>query len=342
MQARGDSTAMRPANTHSMRYYTSWGLITILALIVACSTGNATALSRAPEATRVREACLDFNGDHRLNDADAADLRKVPDFDGNGKRDDQDAALIRGLDIPLDPDREHETCVNKPSNIGPEFFIAHPAGKAAPVDCSSSRPAFLLFGVGGGIVNLDDKSDAAGVRSMIDGLQRAYEDRGAQTIAVIAGPLMDGAAQVHGGAELFLTHAATVLLERYPCMRAVFLGHSHGAVSVDVVSSHLEGQYADRVVDVVDVDRHPELYTGDTTSRPTRVHVFNIYQTNDGSAPGTAYDASNAENWDASSEQAPENGDKGGALKPVSHTTIDNSEAVKQRIVSEEVARARL
>ena len=125
-------------------------------------------------------------------------------------------------------------------------------------------------------------------------------------------------------------------------MRAVFLGHSHGAVSVDVVSSHLEGKYADRIVDVVDVDRHPELYTGDTTSRPTRVHVFNIYQTNDGSAPGTAYDASNAENWDASGEQAPENGDKGGALKPVSHTTIDNSEAVKQRIVSEEVARARM
>ena len=70
--------------------------------------------------------------------------------------------------------------------------------------------------------------------------------------------------------------------------------------------------------------------------------MFNIYQTNDGSAPGTAYDSPNAENWDASGEQAPENGDKGGALKPVSHTTIDNSEAVKQRIVREELQRAEL
>ncbi len=323
-----------------MRYVITIALATAFGLVMACAEDNVTGLSRAPQATLVRESCMDINGDHRLNDADATDLAKVPDFDGNGKHDEADAAFIRGLDIPLDPDREHETCVTKPSNIGPEFLVARADTRPAGVDCTSSKPALLLFGVGGGIVNLDDKSDAAGVRSMIDGLQRAFEDRGYQTQAVIAGPLMDGADQVHGDQEIFLTHAATVLLDRYPCARAIFLGHSHGAVSVDVVTSHIEGQYASRIIDVVDVDRHPELYTGDTQSRPTQVHVFNIYQGADASAPGRAYDSPNAENWDASAELAPENGDKGGALKPVTHTTIDNSESVKQRIVAEEVQRA--
>jgi hypothetical protein len=140
--------------------------------------------------------------------------------------------------------------------------------------------------------------------------------------------------------EQFLTHAVQVYLDRYPCLRAVVVGHSHGAVTGDVVSSHLEGEYGDRFIVVVDLDRVDELYTGDTQSRPTQVPVFNVFETNDPALSGAPYDAANAENWDASGEQGPEHGDEGGALKPVNHTTIDNSKSVRDRIVDEVMERS--
>ena len=55
---------------------------------------------------------------------------------------------------------------------------------------------------------------------------------------------------------------------------------------------------------------------------------------------GAPRDAPYAENWDASGEKGPENGDQGGPLKPVNHTTIDNSESVKQRIVDDVMQRS--
>ena len=323
-----------------MRYLPFVALAAVWLVLDACTSGHATGLSMAPKGTFVREACLDFNGDHRLNGDDAADLSRVPDFNGDGKHDDFDAAFLRGLDAPLDPARQADTCENKHENIGPEFLVAYSNSHPAKVDCAKSKPAVLLFGVGGGIVNLDYKGDAAGIRSIIDGLQKSFEKQHAQTIATIAGPLMDGAVNVHTGGELWLTHAATVFLDEYPCLRILLVGHSHGAVSVDVVASHLEVAYADRIIDVVDIDRRNELYTGDTVSRPVRAHVFNIYETGDPALPGHPYDSPNAENWDATSELAPESGDEGGDLKPVNHTTIDNSEAVKQRIIAEEMTRA--
>jgi hypothetical protein len=81
------------------------------------------------------------------------------------------------------------------------------------------------------------------------------------------------------------------------------------------------------------------LYTGDTQSRPARAHVLNIYEHNGGTLQGAAYDSVNATNWDASDQQAPSNGDKGGALAAVNHTTIDNSAAVKAVIVADAKAR---
>ena len=69
------------------------------------------------------------------------------------------------------------------------------------------------------------------------------------------------------------------------------------------------------------------------------VHVFNIYEHNGGALQGAAYDVPNAENWDASDQQAPRDGDQGGPLQPVNHTTIDNSKSVKQRIVEQVMAR---
>ena len=304
------------------------------ALLLAC---NESGLSRAPRAVFSQLACQDINGDHRLNENDVRDPSRLPDFDADGARDDQDAAFFRGLDIPLDPRREADAC--KGGSASPEYAVAHGYFKSANVTCRAGENAVLLVGVGGGAVNLKDRDDAAGVRSMIDGIQKEYDDQGTQTIAVLAGPAIAGAQNIHSAMEQWITHAVHVYLDRYPCLRVVLLGHSHGAITVDVAAAALEPVYGYRIIEVVDVDRVDVLYVGDTKSRPRSVHVFNVYQRNPGPLQSAPYDAPNVENWDAGSEHGPRDGDKGGPLVPVEHTNIDNSASVKQRIIDRVISR---
>jgi hypothetical protein len=313
-----------------MRHFARAVALCAALTLLAC---NVSGLSTTPRATFSQLACLDANGDHRLNAADAADLSSVPDFNGDHSRDANDAAFLRGIDIALDPQREADAC-KRGSDDAPEYLVAHGYFKPSDVTCDGGKRAVLLVGVGGGVVNLKDHGHAAGVRSMIDGIQKAYHDRGVQTIAVLSGPVIAGAENIHSGMETWMTHAVQVYLERYPCLRVVLLGHSHGAVTIDVIAARLEGRYADRIIDVVDVDRVAALYIGDTVARPTRAHVFNIYERTSGTLSGAPYDSPNADNWDAGDEMAPRDGDKGGPLQPVNHTTIDNSAAVKLVIIA--------
>ena len=310
----------------------------MLMLAVAC--GNTSGLSQQPRATFSKLACLDKNGDHRLNQADAADLSSVPDFDGDHKHDANDAAFFAGIDLPLDAATQADVC-KKGSVIGPEYEVAHGYFEPADVSCDGGARPVLLVGVGGGVKDLTDKGDAAGVRSIIDGLQRSYDARGIDTIAVIAGPAISSAAQPNSAMEQWMTNAVKVYFDRYPCIRAVLLGYSHGGVTVDVMAAHLEGAYAGGFIDVVELDRVEFGYVGDTQSKPAQAHVFSIFEKNSGILSGTPYTgASNAEVWDAGGEQAPERGDQGGALKPVIHTTIDNSASVKQRIIDDVMRRS--
>ena len=50
-------------------------------------------------------------------------------------------------------------------------------------------------------------------------LQKAYDDRSVQTIGVVAGPAIAGAANVHSAMEEWMTHAVRVYLERFPCLK---------------------------------------------------------------------------------------------------------------------------
>ena len=308
-----------------------------VAALVACNTSG---LSARPRATFAQIACLDVNADNRLNAADAQDPAKVPDFNGDRRHDAEDTAFLQGVDIPLNPQRDKSGC-NKPSGKAPEYEVAHGYFDPASVSCDGGKKPVLVVGVGGGVVNLRDSGDAAGVRSIVDGLLKAYDAKHIETIAVVAGPAITGAAQLHGAMEQWLTHAVEVYLDRYPCLRVLLLGHSHGAVTTDVVGAHLEGKYADRILEVVDIDRVTALYTGDTQSRPTEAHVFNIYETNPvGVLQGAPYNSANAENWDVTGLKAPKNGDKGGPPAPMDHTNIDNSSDVKQRIIEDAIKRS--
>lgn len=300
-------------------------------VLLAC---NQSGLSNAPRATFAQISCLNTNGDNVLNAQDAVDPSKLPDFDGDRKRDAQDAAFLYGLNIQLNPQRDTRACGSTAGNA-PEYEVARGYFKPADVSCATGKQPVLVVGIGGGVVNVKDSGDAAGVRSIVDGLLSAYRDRGIQTIPIIAGPQLLGAANLNGGMEQWMTHAIEVYLNQYPCMRALLIGHSNGAVTADVAAAKLEAQYAKRIIEVVDIDRSTVLYTGDTTSRPTQVHVFNIYESNSGVLNGAPYNSPNAENWNASGIQAPKNGDKGGPLAQVNHTTIDNANDVKRRVIAD-------
>lgn len=308
----------------------------LLAALVACNTSG---LSNEPRATFSQLACLDVNGDKVLNAEDAADLDEVPDFNGDRDRGEDDAAFLEGVEIPLDPAGSDLVCGDD-ADDAPEYLVAHGFFDPSDVNCDGDRQAVLVLGIGGGVVNLKDASDAAGVRDIVDDLLGEYDDHDVQTIAVIAGPAIVGARNGHGGMEEWLTHAVQVYLDRYPCLDVVIIGHSHGAVTGDVIAARLESQYAERFIVVVDLDRVEELYTGDTASRPTQAPVFNIYETNDPVLQGSPYESPNAENYDASGEEGPSGGQDGGGLKAVNHTTIDNSKAVRERIVDEVLERS--
>jgi pimeloyl-ACP methyl ester carboxylesterase len=312
-------------------------LVSVAVFILACNTSG---LSKQPRATFSDLACLDKNGDHRLNAADASDLSSVPDFNGDRKHDANDAAFFNGIDIPLDPPAQADVC-RKGSAIGPEYEVAHGYFAPANVSCAGGAHPVLLVGGGGGIKDLTDKGQAAGVRSIIDELQTSFDHRGIDTIAVIAGPAMVGAVQPNTAMEEWMANAVRVYFDRYPCIRAVLVGHSHGGVTVDVMAARLEDRYPERFIDVVELDRVESFYFGDTQSKPKQAHVFSIFETNSGALNGLPYtEAPNAEEWDASRELGPVNGDKGGALKPVIHTTIDDSKSVKQRIIDDVMSRS--
>ncbi len=303
-------------------------------LATAC---NSSGLSSKPRGTFSKLACLDINGDGRINDTDAADTSEVPDFDADGEHDEDDAAFVKGVDIPLNPIAK-DTCDQ--DRGGPEYLVTHDYFAGASVKCKDGDKAVLILGVGGGVDDLKNKDQAAGVRTIVDDLIDAYEDRDFQTIGVIAGPAITDAENAATAMEIWLTHATQVYLDRFPCADALLVGFSHGGVSVDVISAKLEQQYGGRFVAVVHVDRIDQSYGGDVTSFPTIVPVLNVYQTNEAGLSGHAYDQPNVVNWDASDQQAPEHGQDGGDMKPVKHTTLDNSKPVREWIVEQVVERS--
>lgn len=298
-------------------------------MLSACNTSG---LSNKPRATFSQLACLDINGDNRVNDADAQDMSKLPDFNADRTRDADDAAFLQSIDIELAPDRDRAQCTGKAKDT-PEYLVAHGYVSPSDVSCDGGAQPVLIAAVGGGSVNLKNDNDAAGVREVADELISAFDDKRIDTIAVVAGPAIGGAANPNSAMEQWLTHAARVYLDRYPCLRVVTLGHSLGATVSDVVAARLEGEYGDRMIADIAIDRIDlaAFYAGDRTSRPQQASVFNIFELNDG-LHGVAYDSPNAENWDASGE----NGTDG---KPVDHTSIDNAPSVHKRIVAEVMER---
>jgi hypothetical protein len=94
-----------------------------------------------------------------------------------------------------------------------------------------------------------------------------------------------------------------------------------------------EAGLADQILLTVLIDRVTELYAGDKESIPQSSPVFNVYLPPAGEEiRGAVIDQANVENFDASGLQAPEQGEGGGPLAPITHTTIDNSRDVLNEV----------
>lgn len=274
--------------------------------------------------------CLDLNGDNVVSSADGADASRLPDFNADGVKDELDAAFV-DIDLALDPARETGICDNGERPI--DFLVSDREGTPA-VACDRSPQGVLIVAIGGAIPNLEKPDDAAGVRWIVNRLLDEFADRDVDTLSIVSGPAFVGTAgEIHGSMETWLVHAVGTLLDQYPCLHAVLIGHSHGAVTSDVVAARLEGAYGERILGSVSIDRIDDLYFGDTQSRPASTAVLNIHESNDQVVHGDPRNAPNVENWDASAELAPVDGEEGGERVPVSHSTIDNGDGVRDRIV---------
>lgn len=312
------------------RFLVMSALVAAGLVIVAC---NNSGLSEKPRASFADLSCLDVNHDGRVNAGDAEDASKLPDFNADFRRDDDDAAFVRGVDIALDPAAVAGVCSGERRDRKPEYLVAHDFLRAAEVSCNEGQRAELVLGVGGGVEDLRDKAEAAGIRKIVNGVLDRYDEDGVQTIGIVSGPAIEAAANAHTGMEDWLTNVVRVHLDRYPCLDVVIAGHSHGAVTAAVVGARIEQSHPGRVSAVVSLDRIESLYAGSLSERPASAPVINVYQRNNGELGGSAVDAPNYENVDVSTTLGPRDGDRGGPLEPVNHVTIDNSEDVRNLIV---------
>lgn len=302
--------------------------------VAAC---NESGLAEKPRANFAHLACLDVNGDGRINTGDAADRSALSDFNADDEHDDFDAAFVEGVDISLGPDAR-QACEDD-SDRDPEYLVAHDFLQDADVTCAPGDRAVLVVGVAGGVDDLKDEDQAAGVREIVDAVIARLEEQDVQTIGVIAGSALYGAENAHAGMEDWLANAIQVYLDAFPCLDVATVGFSHGGVTVTAVASRLEtAGLGGRIVASVMLDRIEDYYGGDLTSLPLSSPLVSVYQTN--TPGGSPVDGANVFNYDASTDAAPADGDKGGEPKPVTHVTIDNSKSVREMIASLILARA--
>jgi hypothetical protein len=263
----------------------------------------------------------------------------LPDFNADDDHDAEDAEFVAGVDIPLHPAAVAEVCAEDAPNK-PEYLVSHGFLRSADVSCVEKERAFLVLGIGGGVDDLEDKSEAAGVRSIVDRVIKKYDDRDVQTIGIVSGPAIEAAENAHAGMEDWLTNVVRVHLDKYACLDAVIVGHSHGAVSAEVITARLEATQANRIVATVALDRIEALYGGDVSSHPSVTPLINVYQRNNGALGGLPMEAPNVENIDVSAEDGSRGGADGGPLEQVNHVKVDNSEAVREIIVSRVLERS--
>ncbi|MDP9237820.1 MAG: hypothetical protein M3P30_10595 [Chloroflexota bacterium] len=248
-------------------------------------------------------------------------------FDSNrdGRIDAGDGASLDGLDIPLlagkacdDPARHRD------------FYAGEPLTPAA---CEGGGRPLLIVAIASGGSDLLDATagESTGILRIVNELQTRAADAAAASEVVLSTAAVFGAEEAQTHMEHWLAHYVGQRLEAVPCLRAVFLGHSHGGVTVTSVTASLDGAYGERMLGVA-IDRTTALYDRPAAEYPSVTTILNVYQTNEG-WHGEPVIQSNVINDDESAEQAPVAlSDGGGGLAAVGHKTLDDSPGVQRRI----------
>jgi hypothetical protein len=294
-------------------------------LAVACQSEQIRAVQRFnDQADLVQIACLDVNGDGSV-DASDADSAALPDITGDGIVNESDLAIVRSVHFTL-PNGRPQGCKNG-RGPSPDWQVSAPR----PLNCDAGEQGVVLLGVGGGAVDLATLDNAAGARWMVEEVSGKLNL--SKQIASVA-PGVNGSSQPQPDAEAWAFAYLSERLKEQPCLRTVLLGHSHGGTLATAVASRLEeaGQGGQILLTVL-IDRVTFLYAGDTTSMPQNSPVFNVYLPAPGQdISGVEIDQPNVENFNASGLKAPQHGEMGGQLTPITHTTIDNSEDVLKQV----------
>lgn len=290
-------------------------------LLVACDDRPeqvAAVASLNDRSQMLQVACLDVNDDGRV-DAGDADTEAIPDLTGDGVVDEADLAVLRAVTVFL-PEGRPEGCNGVAQQ--PDWQITEPPD----FDCAAGDQYVLLYGIGGGAVQLDRLTAAAGVRWMLVELSDALSGAGVPHQIASVAPGINGANNGHAAGESWSVAYLTEQLKEHSCLEVLLLGHSHGGVTVTAVAARLEEQgFADRVLLNVLVDRVEALYQGDTVSIPQQSPVLNLFLPDIEGPHGEAIDQQNVENIQATDMLGPADGERGGDLAPVTHTTLDNS-----------------
>ncbi|MBI2724334.1 MAG: hypothetical protein HYX50_04655 [Chloroflexi bacterium] len=294
----GTATALIPTRTPTPAAATATPLPSTWMDGLRASTGG----------TAILISCLDRNGDGRISGAD-------------------DAAYD-GLNIALTSDACRDPQIRRD-------FYAGPPSDPAQAACGLGARPVLLVAIASAGSNLLDPSggESMGVLRTVADLQDRMQAAGISSETVLAMSAVFGAVQPQTAMEQWLAQDLRARLAARPCLRAVLIGHSHGAVTVTSVTAALDRDDGDRMLGIA-VDRTTSLYDREATEYPERTRILNFFQTNEG-WHGSRVDLPNVVNFDESAERAPVAlSDGGGGLALVSHKTLDDAPEVQRAIAA--------
>jgi hypothetical protein len=250
-------------------------------------------------------------------------------FDGNrdGRLSAADGPTFSGVNIPLVPG---EACIDPAHHR--DFYPGTQLASGSST-CALAQPPLLLVGIASAGSDMFDTAggESMGMLQIVNDLQTRAAGERIATEVVLSTAAVFGADRPQTHMEQWLAQYIRRRLDALPCMRAVLLGHSHGAVNVTSITAALDDGYGDRMFGVA-IDRTVALYDRNATEYPARAEIFNVFQLNEG-WHGSNIDLPNVVNYDASLERAPiALSDGGGAQALISHKTLDDSPGIQRRI----------
>jgi pimeloyl-ACP methyl ester carboxylesterase len=251
-------------------------------------------------------ACLDHNLDGHIN----AD----------------DSPQYAGLDIHA----PGIACVGE--GVTSDYY-AGPPSDPATYTCTAPKRPLLIVAIGGAGTDLLNapEGESLGLLDIVNDLQARATATGISTLPVLTSSAITGAEPGQTSMERWLAHDVAARLDATPCLRAVIIGHSHGAVTVSSVTAALDRRYSARLYGVL-IDRSTVLYDRFATDYPAKTPLLNVFQLNEG-WHGEPFHFPNAIDVDASAETAPiAPSDGGGPPARVTHKTLDDSPAAQHLI----------